>query len=451
MTAGIAVGDKPWKNDWKAAPEALYKKVVDHRLALTPFYYDAAQKSYRTGYPYMHTPLHLAYPDNEKVHQLPGQHGRFEWLINDTLLAAPKMYPENGQKHTMDVYFPEGTWIAYSTGNTYKGPGMVKNVPMPLGKAPAFVGGSGVVVERPDGHPKRPTWNENQEALAATFPARSVSGPGVDATDQLLACVYPNAPRDETFTFTWPDREHKSQIKKSHSGWNRANISVRDRTAGSRVEFQVDPLTRAVQFPIKKGHNYEITGGSGTDETPDAHRQVPLVHYSDDASTTEDESQAIRDLDFSTDRPLRTGVSNLSGANRFSQMMTVTLNDLSSDQVLSYDEQGVHQLWYDRTTDSISLTLRTADDRSIEITETGVSPATGQTVWIGWVFDRHAGAILYVNGQPVGSAEGTGEPLAEITGDHLLGGVDGRRIDGTIGSVKEWNLVISQSRFRSDP
>jgi len=91
-----------------------------------------------------------------------------------------------------------------------------------------FVGGRGVVVER----------NLEQEGL--------------------VAAVYPVVPENSTYVFIHPDGSSRTQITTRLDVANPQATRVIDLTTGDSVDLERDPITKAVRFAIKSGHDYEV-------------------------------------------------------------------------------------------------------------------------------------------------------------------------------------------------
>jgi len=117
----------------------------------------------------------------------------------------------------------------YDTGEILEGPKTLENYRLPPGKTPLFVGGKGVVVER--------DLEQNR----------------------LVAVVYPVAPENSTYQFIHPDESSRTKISTRFNGAKPLAPGVIDLTTGDAVDLKRDPITKAVSFPIKSGHDYEVT------------------------------------------------------------------------------------------------------------------------------------------------------------------------------------------------
>lgn len=220
-TAGLSVGEAP--TAWEPHQQANFKKIIDFHYQIGPYLYDAAMKSYKTGYPYTLTPLPIAYPNDSKASETPN----FQWMAGESLLAVPPAKRPDEDK--IDVYLPEGTWFDYETGERHKGPAMLHDFFMPVDKAPVFVGGKGVVVIR----------EKNEELLQAH--------------------VYPMERRqNEWFVFHHPDGISKSSIVLND--WGEGKPIVIDENTGNEIPVQERMPQGSISFFIKPEHDYKIIG-----------------------------------------------------------------------------------------------------------------------------------------------------------------------------------------------
>ena len=217
-TAGLALGKIP-PDSWNVEQKAMFKKMLHFHYSLAPYMYDAAMKSYITGYPYTLTPISIAYPYDKDTSKI--EH--YQWMIGESILAAPLVKDYKSGK--LDIYLPEGTWFDYDTGKKYTGPAILENFEMPLDKTPCFVGGKGIIVLR-----------DSDEA-------------------PLKAKIYPVVKDDSSFTFYYPDESAKSVL--SLNTWT-GQPQVTDTTTGKKVSFSVETETGAVMFEIMPDHDYRV-------------------------------------------------------------------------------------------------------------------------------------------------------------------------------------------------
>jgi alpha-glucosidase len=116
----------PWLYGHEA--EDAMRKALDLRYRLVPFYYSLAHETYETGVPFMR-PMVMEFPDDPKVENMTDQ-----WLMGSGLMAAPLV--AQGGKRT--VYFPQGTWYKFDTGEVQAG-GQSIDATAPLDAIPVYV------------------------------------------------------------------------------------------------------------------------------------------------------------------------------------------------------------------------------------------------------------------------------------------------------------------------
>jgi len=145
----------------------------------------------------------------------------YEWLIGESLLAAPLYGDDYQTANSRDIYLPAGKWMDYDNGNLYEGPKRLVGFDIALDKTPLFVGGKGFIVEQ-----------EN----------RSLQGR-----------LYPIAKQSE-LTFWYADGETSSTISIDVKDWQ--SLSITNTTTKEQVDFE--KVRYAYQFELESGQNYEI-------------------------------------------------------------------------------------------------------------------------------------------------------------------------------------------------
>ncbi len=228
MTAGLTFSPPP-DNSWSPGELEALDALVWFHHAIGPYMYSAAVESHETGYPYTMTPLPIAFPDDAGAYDLANTTDQqYQWMIGESVLAAPLMHSNYQNTDQMDIYLPPGTWINYTTGAVYQGPTTLNNFTMNKQDVPAFIGGKGIIVQR-------------------------------SADEKTITCqVYPNAPSGSTFRLHDMDGVHTSMITANHRGWDTDRMRVTDLTTGQTVPFTVHPATGAVQFEVDQGHDYRL-------------------------------------------------------------------------------------------------------------------------------------------------------------------------------------------------
>lgn len=101
---------EPWEFSEKALN--IYRKYLELRYSLLPYYYDLLVEEEKTGLPVMR-PLVLNYE-----HDRMARNCNDEFMIGDSILVAPVV--EQGAVYKM-VYLPEGDWYDFWTGEKIAG------------------------------------------------------------------------------------------------------------------------------------------------------------------------------------------------------------------------------------------------------------------------------------------------------------------------------------------
>lgn len=217
----MAMGKGPW-HFRDAQVDSVILKAAKLHDRLHPYIYSQAIRFYQDGFPWSMAPLPVVFPDDPKVHGRENNVDRgYQWMIGDALLATPLYGEDYETATTKNVYLPDGRWMDYETGKVYDGPQMLSGVELPLEKAPLFVGGTGVVVEKVD--------------------------------DGLKARVYPVTQQAET-VFYGEDGETTSAISVNQPDWD--NVMVMDVSDGKQVSGKW--IRHAYEFDLEAGHNYTV-------------------------------------------------------------------------------------------------------------------------------------------------------------------------------------------------
>ncbi|MFW6719434.1 hypothetical protein ACHZ98_04525 [Streptomyces sp. MAR4 CNY-716] len=224
-----ALGQGPWQFGDDVAADA--RKLALWHDSLHPYIYDAVLDGHASGFPYAMMPLHLAYPADERTYGLVDESTRrYEWMLGESLLAAPVWGSDFATATGRDVYLPAGTWIDVNTGERHEGPVTLTDHEVARGDVPAFVGGKGVLVRRVE----------------------------AGSSDRLRAQVFPVT---RGSVYSYGDGKSTSRIVNANAGWSAKSLKVLDTTASRAVDFSVDPVTGAVGFPLRAGHDYRLVGG----------------------------------------------------------------------------------------------------------------------------------------------------------------------------------------------
>ncbi|MGD9047271.1 MAG: glycoside hydrolase family 31 protein [Anaerolineae bacterium] len=123
---------RPWKY-----PAAVYRAARDAfhwRYQLVPYIYTMARVAHDTGVS-LCRPMYYEYPEEDAAYT-----ARFQYFFGDQMIAAPIVQPAEPDTGlaAADVWVPEGTWIEYTSKETFTGPGWVRLVG-DLGRVPMLM------------------------------------------------------------------------------------------------------------------------------------------------------------------------------------------------------------------------------------------------------------------------------------------------------------------------
>jgi len=128
--------------------EENFRRHVNLRMQLLPYFYQLAREAYDSGIPIIR-PLILEFQDDEET-----KHIWRQLMLGDRLMLAPVL---ESNIHHQPVYFPQGTWYSWWDDAQYQGPGwhdiVVSNDHLPLfarGGYPIILGP--VIQSIPDNH-----------------------------------------------------------------------------------------------------------------------------------------------------------------------------------------------------------------------------------------------------------------------------------------------------------
>ncbi len=129
---------------WNYSEKTLnvFRKYVQIRYALFPYFYILARECFDTGIPLIRG-LYLEYPSDKNAYIY-----EEEYLIGKNLLVAPIYTPGNVCKR--EIYFPIGNWISLEKKEIIKGPG-VKKLKVKLEEIPVFIRKGSIIPSSPVG------------------------------------------------------------------------------------------------------------------------------------------------------------------------------------------------------------------------------------------------------------------------------------------------------------
>ncbi len=234
LTPSISVGINVLNMNNEEYKNASFNAINWHST-YAPYIYDAALKSWETGYPVSMTPLYIAYPDDENTYEMASSEKRqYEWLLGESILATPLFGTDFLTTDKRDVYLPEGTWIDYETGETLNGPLMIDDREIPVDQMPIYIGGKGILV-----------------------------GEDMDNKDNYFVEVFPVADKGTTYDYTWINGTTTSTITNNADGWTTATLKVIDKTTDKEVDYTFNSTNTSIRFAYEADHDYEVVGGEG--------------------------------------------------------------------------------------------------------------------------------------------------------------------------------------------
>lgn len=128
---------EPWRFGDKVLD--IYRKYVELRYKLIPYFYDLFHECEQTGMPVLR-PLILNYPDDMEVLNM-----NDEFMVGDSILVSPVVNP--GQSKKM-VYLPEGIWYDYDTKERIDGGAyIIKDAPLDV--CPVYIKAGAVIPNYP--------------------------------------------------------------------------------------------------------------------------------------------------------------------------------------------------------------------------------------------------------------------------------------------------------------
>lgn len=133
---------RPW-----AFPEPVYKAAkaaIQFRYQLLPYLYSAARTASQRGLSLCY-PMYYEYPDLEDAYL-----AREQYFLGDQMFVAPIVCRADSQTGlaAIDVWIPEGTWIEYTTLETFSGPKWV-HLYGDLNRIPMFVRAGAILPTAP--------------------------------------------------------------------------------------------------------------------------------------------------------------------------------------------------------------------------------------------------------------------------------------------------------------
>lgn len=105
---------EPWSYGKEA--EAAVNKALALRYQLLPYLFECMQQANTTGLPVMRA-MPLAFPHDRIAHSF-----EMQFMLGEDILFAPC----TNEKHSVDVYLPEGEWLLFPSGTEYTSGQLIK-------------------------------------------------------------------------------------------------------------------------------------------------------------------------------------------------------------------------------------------------------------------------------------------------------------------------------------
>ena len=226
---------RPWKYPKEVFQAA--KAAFHWRYQLVPYIYTMARAASDSGIS-LCRPMYYEYPEEDAAYV-----ARYQYFFGDQMIAAPIVYPANlktGLAAT-DVWIPEGTWIDYTTKETFTGPRWVRLVG-DLTRVPMLMKAGAIL------------------PLAVPFetpsPPRLASGTtGAIPHDRLTLSVFPGA--DGEFRL-YEDDGITEAYKEGQCEWTR--ITTRMEAPGVWVVHVAPVEGRCDALPELRGYEIRLEG-----------------------------------------------------------------------------------------------------------------------------------------------------------------------------------------------
>jgi alpha-glucosidase (family GH31 glycosyl hydrolase) len=160
-TRNAEMDRRPWT--YPAWAEKSMQVSFHLRAKLLPYIYSCARDATKSSVP-MIRPMYIDHPDREEAY-----HNGQEYYLGDNLLVAPIAMPGVGPNRVawQHVWFPEGTWFQFFTGEKYDGPAGVVAA-ADINEFPLFVRGGVPLPEQP--YVERPATAPLTHLVVRCFP-----------------------------------------------------------------------------------------------------------------------------------------------------------------------------------------------------------------------------------------------------------------------------------------
>jgi alpha-glucosidase (family GH31 glycosyl hydrolase) len=118
---------------------SINRKYLKLKQRMTPYMYTLCNEAHETGIPAVRGML-LEFPKDTLTWG--EEKTKYQYMLGKFLLVAP-VYKSEGKRD--GIYFPEGKWFDYWSGEAINGGQTLNNYPAPLDKLPLFVRGGAII------------------------------------------------------------------------------------------------------------------------------------------------------------------------------------------------------------------------------------------------------------------------------------------------------------------
>ncbi len=171
MIAPLSRAHGPKTEPWAYGEKALscIEKYIRLRYKLFPYIYSMAHKAYFNKTPIMR-PLFYDYFDDKNTYDCD-----YQYLFGDGFMVAP-IYDESGRNDfvaTRKVYFPEGEWIDFNTGDVISG-GSEYDISADLKTLPLYIKKGAIIpYTKMDGNTK--SYDVNNDLRIEVYPSEKLT------------------------------------------------------------------------------------------------------------------------------------------------------------------------------------------------------------------------------------------------------------------------------------
>jgi len=123
---------------------SILRQSFQQRMALEPYLYTEARRSYDTGLAFLH-PLYYDWPEQAAAYE-----AKNEYAFGSQMIVAPITTPADAktQLATKKIWIPEGEWIERSTGKHLTGPASFERS-FSIGETPVYLRAGAIVPQQP--------------------------------------------------------------------------------------------------------------------------------------------------------------------------------------------------------------------------------------------------------------------------------------------------------------